>query len=284
MKLKNIAHIAPLLLTAAMLFSCSTSRKVQGTGSATAGKAETKAAAAYATKVTDNAATATCLSARASYALQAGSKDISLGGTLRMKKDDVIRLSMTFLGMEVVRMEFTPDKVLVIDRFNKQYVEASYSDAALLRSASLDFYTLQALFWDELFYPGKRNVKEALSEYAISSSGEHTLLSLTSAPKLNYDFLTLTASHLIDRVSVTPKNTQATESLVCKYGDFASFSGKKFPTSISIVAKGGKRDVNLGITLSRLSDDSKWETRTTVPSNYKKRNIEDVLSQLSRIQ
>ena len=186
--------------------------------------------------------------------------------------------------VEVVRMEFTPDKVLVIDRFNKQYVEASYSDAAFLRSASLDFYTLQALFWDELFYPGKRNVKEALSEYAISSSGEHTLLSLTSAPKLNYDFLTLTASHLIDRVSVTPKNTQATESLVCKYGDFASFSGKKFPTSISIVAKGGKRDVNLGITLSRLSDDSKWETRTTVPSNYKKRNIEDVLSQLSRIQ
>ena len=143
MKLKNIAHIAPLLLTAAMLFSCSTSRKVQGTGSATAGKAETKAAAAYATKVTDNAATATCLSARASYALQAGSKDISLGGTLRMKKDDVIRLSMTFLGMEVVRMEFTPDKVLAQKREameekdpNLKYLIREYHDGLLLYEVS----------------------------------------------------------------------------------------------------------------------------------------------------
>lgn len=281
MKKKNMWDVLSVGFLVLTLFSCSTSRKtVSGVGV----KKENTTVQAYAMRVMENAVTSPCITARASYELKAGSKDFSLGGTLKMKRDDVIRLSMTFLGMEVIRIEFTPQSVLVIDRFNKQYVTAGYSDASFLRSASLDFYTLQSLFWNEIFYPGERDVKTALQAFQISSSGEHTLLSLTSAPKLNYDFLTLTTSHLLDRVTVTSKDASAAESLVCKYSDFTSFSGKKFPTLISITGKGGKRDIDLAISLSRLSDDSKWETRTSVPSSYKKRSVDEVLSQLSRLQ
>ena len=61
-----------------------------------------------------------------------GQKDLSVNGTLRMKRNDVVQLSLTFLGMEVGRMEFTPSDVLIIDRFNKQYVRASYDEVSFL--------------------------------------------------------------------------------------------------------------------------------------------------------
>ena len=48
------------------------------------------------------------LTAKASVAIQTGGKSISANGTLRMKRNDVIQLSITFLGMEVGRMEFFP--------------------------------------------------------------------------------------------------------------------------------------------------------------------------------
>ena len=278
--LKQIMLAGAMALTVTLFGACSSSKNA--TKTASAGKAST--AEAYAKKVTDNFQTAQHITAKASVELKSGTKSFTLGGNLKMKRDDVIQLSMSFLGMEVARLEFTPDHVLLVDRFNKQYVQATYSDASFLKSASLDFYVLQSLFWNEIFIPGTRDVKSSLKDFTVASSGDHTLLSLTSSPKLDYEFLTQTASALLDRVTVNPKDITAKESLVCKYGSFVNFDGKQFPTQISLEAKGGKHDINMTIDLSRLSDNAKWETRTKVPSSYKQRSIDEVMRKLSTIQ
>lgn len=81
--------------------------------------------------------------------VDADGKQISCGGSLKMKRDDVIQLSLTFLGFEVGRLEFTPKDGLVVDRIHKQYSRASYAEVDFLRQAGLDFYTLQSLFWSK---------------------------------------------------------------------------------------------------------------------------------------
>jgi hypothetical protein len=277
----NTALAAAFVAVAALFSACSTSKNVSK-GTAAANTQTT--AAVYAKKVTDNFQKTECITAKASVELQSGTKSISLGGNLRMKRDDVIQISMSFLGMEVARIEFSPENVLLIDRFNKQYVKATYADASFLKSANLDFYVLQSMFWNEIFVPGTRDVKSSLDKFVIASSGDHTLLSLTSSPKLDYEFLTKTSDALLDRVTVNPKSLTAKESLVCKYSDFTSFEGKQFPTSISLEAKGGKRDINMTIGLSRLSDSDKWETHTKVPSSYKQRPIDEIMAKLSALQ
>lgn len=88
-----------------------------------------------------------------------GGKDLSVNGKLQMKRNDVIRLSLRFLGMEVGLMEFTPNDVLVVDRINKQFVRAKYGEVSFLRQAGLDFYALQSLFWNELFIPGQHTLR-----------------------------------------------------------------------------------------------------------------------------
>ena len=43
----------------------------------------------------------------------------------------------------------TPDYFMLIDKMGKQYVKAAYRDVSFLRNADVDFYTIQAYFWDE---------------------------------------------------------------------------------------------------------------------------------------
>ena len=57
-----------------------------------------------------------------------GKGPTKVNGTLRMKRDEVIQLSIApFLGIEVARAEISPDGVLVMDRMNKRYVQVPKS-------------------------------------------------------------------------------------------------------------------------------------------------------------
>lgn len=92
----------------------------------------------------------TCVTARLHLDLFSGEKSVSVGGMLRMKRDDVIQLSLVTFGiLEVARIEMTPDYFMLIDKVGKQYVKAAYSEVSFLRDADIDFRTLQAYFWDE---------------------------------------------------------------------------------------------------------------------------------------
>lgn len=75
--------------------------------------------------------------------------ELSCTGRLRMLRDDVVQLNLTFLGMNIGTLEFTPDTVLLVDRVNRQYVRARYTDIDALRERSIDFAALQSLFWGE---------------------------------------------------------------------------------------------------------------------------------------
>lgn len=222
----------------------------------------------YAKKVLSNIADTKVLTAKMKVNLAMGEKNVSLSGTMRMKRGDVIQLSMTFpLVGEVCRMEFTANEVLIVDRINSRYVRAGYDQIDFLRSANLDFSALEAIFWNEIFYPGNK-VMDHLDEYTMSSAGTHTLLSLTTAPKLDYAFLTLTESALLDRITISSKNVTDRSNLVCSYGDFSKFASGRFPTHMQLNFAGDRQSYGLDISLNSLNTNSDWATRTTLSSKY----------------
>ena len=95
--------------------------------------------------------------------LQAGDKDITVPGKLSMRKDEIIRIQLfiPILGTEVGPLEFTPDHVLIIDRLHKEYNQGRLYPGRLPQEAGISFYSLQALFWNQLLLPGERTVKES---------------------------------------------------------------------------------------------------------------------------
>lgn len=221
-----------------------------------------------------------CVTANVKVALRGLGKELSVNGALRMKRDDVIRLSLRFLGMEVGIMEFTPQDVLLVDRFHKQYVRASYHEVSFLKQANLDFYALQSLFWNELFVPGTRDVKSCMNRFNLFKANGYTILSPTNTPKLTYSFLTHANRALIEQVRVQGRKATDKGEFCWTYANFSAFGTRQFPHSMEMNVTGTGRDIKLSLDLSAISADSNWNTRTTISSKYQRRTVDEVLGGL----
>lgn len=92
-----------------------------------------------------------CVVARANIALaDASGKDIAVGGTLRMRRDDVIQLNATYiLGIQVGTMEITRDTVLIVSRATRQYAAFDYQELSALLGRTITFEDMQNIFWGE---------------------------------------------------------------------------------------------------------------------------------------
>lgn len=277
--MKKIFNIICLMVVAMMIQSCHTTKNT--TTSPTTPKHQETSSQAYVRRVVSNASASKTLTAKLKFNLSGQGKSVSLSGTLRMKRGDVIQLSASFpIVGEVGRFEFTRDEVLIVDRINTRYVRVPYEKVDFLQQAHLDFNALESVFWNEIFYPGIADVMLKSGDFTVASSGDHTLLSLTTAPELDYAFLTQTSSALLSRTTVSPKSVYDQASLTCIYSDFQRFASGKFPTRINLTFAGKKDKYGLDMSLSSLNTNSDWETRTKVSAKYKQVDADKLLKSM----
>lgn len=236
---------------------------------------------AFVQKVSDGALYQQNVVSKLSFTLNSGSKNITVPGSIHMRKDDVIRIQLfvPLLGTEVGRLEFTKDYVLILDRIHKQYIKGDYNQVSFLRDRGINFYSLQALFWNQLFLPGAQKVSEAqLSQYDVDlQTGLVELLQ----QKMSYKWTaTKTDGHITAaQVAYLGGGRDAAE-LNWKYDSFRSFGSKQFPHLQVLNFKMDKKDVTVTLDMNGVSADSNWDTRTTVSDRYKAVKVEDVLKQL----
>ncbi|MBR1889741.1 MAG: DUF4292 domain-containing protein [Alloprevotella sp.] len=278
MHLSHPYNIRFLLLILSLVFLCACTSKQSVVSS------DNEPANQWAHRVEQQKQTAECQTARVSVNLSQGQKNISCSGTLRMKRDDVVQLSLTFLGVEVGRLECTPTDVLLIDRINKQYIRAPYSDVDFLAAAGLDFYALQSLFRGELFVPGTKNTAQSLHRFHATEAGEHILLALTDAPELEYNFIVTKKNATISRFEATPKQANTSLGFVCRYGNIGTLDNKPVPQQLDMEVKGTSEPLQLSLSLSRLSTNANWETRTTPKASYKQlTNTRQIINRLLQL-
>jgi len=222
------------------------------------------------------------ISTKMKFALNVNGQKISVGGNLRMKKDDVIQLSLVGFGfVEGGRIEFTKDDVLVIDRIHRQYAKIPYSKLEFLKAAEIDFYTLQALFWNELILPGKEHVTSSdVSSFVVRKEDNRAILSGKSSRKLSYRFFASLSTGALEKTEISAKSPYC---LNWNYQDFVPLSGKVFPSVMDIRLDGLKKPATVSIQLGNISTDADWETRTKVSKRYKEVAAEDILDRILRL-
>ena len=279
-------HFPLYLLAAALtLTACRSSKHaVAGsdsdvTAATPAAGSSTAEAAALVGRIQSNSQTADALTARLKMNLKSGSKTIDLGGSLRMKRNEVVQISLTMLGFEVARMEFAPDGVLLIDRVNKQYVKAAYTDLSFLRQARLDFYALQAMFWAEVFEPGQQG-SATPGAFAISRQDGQTTLTLPDAPALRYAFSVDEGTACLKKTEVSSKKSSQSATFAWTYADYQPVDGKPFPTKMTAGFRLGARDGGFTLGLSRIDHNADWEPHTKVSSKYTQQKAEELLGRL----
>ena len=92
------------------------------------------------------------LTSKMNLTLESGGKRINLGGTYRLKRNEVVQLNLTYtmiFTLNVGTLELTSDYILVLDRLNKRYCRVRYDEVPSLVEAGVTFDALQRVFWGE---------------------------------------------------------------------------------------------------------------------------------------
>lgn len=281
MKPSGIMKLAVLVLPL-MLAACGTKKK---TVNETKTSAPTLQSQEFLQKVSDNAQYARFITSKVKFSVEVGNQQLTLTGNLKMKRDDVIRLQLMAFGfVEAGRLEFTKDYVLIMDRINKQFLKASYAQLDFLRNSGLNFYSLQALFWNELFQPGKSKMSdEMLKNYQTDLMGEDAIISMESG-KLSYRWLADKDGALIKMANIMYDDAiRGNYQLNWDYEDFRT-SGKNgrklFPFTHKILFNAPNKTVKLSMNLNYLENEEEWETRTEVSGKYREVSIDEILRRI----
>ena len=273
---RRIFQLLGMVLMVAFLASCSATKSIKKSHSIE-GMTETE----FVENVIENAGGWNALTAKVSLSLDwEGKGETKVSGTLRIKKGEVVQLSIApLLGIEVARAEISPNGILVIDRMNKRYVEVSFAEVKALAKADLDFHTLQALFLNELFLPGKGDLTARdASSFKVGPEAEGVWLNVKRAKRFGYHFLTEAPEALLKESYIGLNGTPY--GLRWKYDDFRALERKQFPVDMKLAFEGGKKPVKAAFALSRLSTNGDWEARTEVSKKYKKVELEEILKLL----
>jgi hypothetical protein len=229
----------------------------------------------------------TFISSKLKFSVNVGDQQISLTGNLHMKRNDVIRLQLMAFGfVEAARLEFTKDYVLIMDRINKQYLKAPYFYIDFLRNSGINFYTLQSLFCNELFQPGKQSLKdEDMKKFTTTNLDDtETIVNYEDGDgdkvksKMFYSWLVNQFSGRIRMANIMYRDpTHGNTQLNWDYTEFKNLGSKLFPSDMTVTLTMPAKEVKLGIRLNYLNTDSDWETRTRVSDKYREVSFDEIL-------
>lgn len=259
--------------------------KTQNTSPTTGGNAAANAGLAVVRQVCDNAVIAPNIVSNIDFNIKVGSKDVTVSGKISMRQDEVIRIQLTPMGLvEVGRMEFTPGSVLIMDRMHKQYMKSSYDQVSFLHNNGINFYSLQALFRNQLFAPGENAVDEAqMAKFDVINDNV-----TRHEGRIKYAWQIDKGTARINQASaVYVSNSKGTSSLRWVYEDFKPLNAKLFPTkqgiSINTTTSSGQKNILVNITMKGLKTDSDWDSVTKVSSKYKPVTLESVINQILKM-
>lgn len=289
MKIKNILFAVALGgMTLAMAGCGSKKAATEGTSSSVdkhnGGNVQ---ALAFVQKVANQKVSTQNIVGKMSLNVQMGSKNITVPGSLHMRYGEVIRIQafIPLLGSEVGRIEFTPDYVLVIDRMHKEYIKEDYNKVDFLKNNGLNFYSLQALFWNQLFMPGTTSISDAsLLDFGVTEAGNSKNITLKKG-NLNIVWNADNANGRISAAKATYSSlTQGKSSLNWTYSNFKAVAGKMFPAyqkfTFATTAIKNQSNISLTIDMDGVKTDSKWEAKSEISKRYKKIEATDVFGKL----
>lgn len=279
MKISSIVRVTILALPL-VLASCGSHKKVQN-GPVTM-NAETKEKVNFISSVQENSQTSKFLTSKVKFSVEVGPQKLTLTGNLKMKRDDVIRLQLMAFGfVEAGRIELTKDYVLIMDRINKQYLKAPWMSVDFLRNSGLNYNTIQALFWNELFRPNQvkseKQSLDSLAAYNIIESGDDMILNFEEG-KMDYSWLASRETALIKMANILYKDRfNGNTQLNWDYDQFERLNKTLFPHKHAITLTTPEKEIKLGMTMNYIGAETEWETRTEVSNKYREVTVDEIL-------
>lgn len=222
----------------------------------------------------------TDFTAKTAITLNYDEKSLNVKGRLRMRRGEVVQMSITALGVvEVALIEFTPEAAYLLDRINKRYARIDYS-SGILNTIGLNFETVQALFWNRIFLPGKGESKTKPDNFTVSLSGSQLCIEPVRQPLLKCQFYTDAGCKQLQQTQLGINDYAVT----WRYDMFKSVDTAVYPTVFDVSVSTDSESAGAHIALSNVScTDTDWTAGTNL-ARYTKVELEDFLSILKLLK
>lgn len=222
----------------------------------------------------------TNLTARTSITLDYGVGSVNVKGRLKMRRDEAIQMTVTALGlMEVACVEFTPQHIYLIDRINKRYTKIDYA-SGMLNNIGVNFETIQSLFWNRIFIPGKADAWQQAEDYEIKVSGNQLCVTPARQRMLKSFFYTDEDCRQLQQTLLELSHYGA----IWRYDDFEQFDGQDLPTTFDISITSSSYAAGAHIALSSISTtDNSWKSGVDL-SRYEAVEFDELLSILNTLR
>ena len=273
-KTRKLSILACLILAVA-LTGCRTNRSAE--------KQELRLKKQYSEQVLQLAkpqAELTNLTARTAITLDYGMGSVNVKGRLKMRRDEAIQMTITALGlMEVACVEFTPQHIYIIDRINKRYTKVDYA-SGMLSNIGVNFETIQSLFWNRIFIPGKAEAWQHPEDYEIKVSGNQLCVTPARQRMLKSFFYTDEDCRQLQQTLLGLSHYGA----IWRYDDFDQFDGQELPTTFDISITSSSYAAGAHVALSSISTtDNSWKSGVDL-SRYKAVEFNELLSILNTLR
>lgn len=273
-KTRKLSILACLILAVA-LTGCRTNRSAE--------KQELRLKKQYSEQVLQLAkpqAELTNLTARTAITLDYGMGSVNVKGRLKMRRDEAIQMTITALGMmEVACVEFTPQHIYIIDRINKRYTKVDYA-SGMLSNIGVNFETIQSLFWNRIFIPGKAEAWQHPEDYEIKVSGNQLCVTPARQRMLKSFFYTDEDCRQLQQTLLELSHYGA----IWRYDNFDQFDGQELPTTFDISITSSSYAAGAHVALSSISTtDNSWKSGVDL-SRYKAVEFDELLSILNTLR
>ena len=215
--------------------------------------------------------------------LSNGEKELPLKGSIKIDRNNHIQISIhPFLGIEVLRADFTQDSVCIIDRLNRRYLAVDFKTYSKNLPTEIGFNAIQSLFLNEMFDISNPDftVKDAKDfKWRKEVNGDLVGRNRVSS-MLNQDFLLNNNNNLIETLTTYNEGAHV---FSWKYSDFDTMGNSLFPKKSVVSYYASGRKMVAEFTYNRIDINRPLKLGISVPRSYKKIEPAELIKALSNI-
>ena len=187
-------------------------------------------------------------------------QSLGLSADIRMKKDEIILVSVKMLGITMAKAMITPTQVRYYEKLGSKYFEGDYKTLSEWLGTDLNFQKVQNML-----------IGQAMDNL---SKGKYTVAMEENAPKLDNTsqanfvkaFVFQPTTFWLKRQEI--KQIEPARKLLVNYSNYKSFSECVLPLELAIFAIQNNETTSIGIEYKNVTFNEDLTFPYSVPSGY----------------
>lgn len=218
----------------------------------------------------------TAKAAKVRFSIRYEERLITASGTINIYTDSAILVSVQpMLGIEMLRIELTPQAVVVVDKMNRRFVRMTFGELQKKVHMPVSFQDIQALCTNRLFVIGKEPSRIPDLNFRLTQEDGHWLLQ-HNAGLLRYTYVVGKDDYALQQTELSVPMTNYTAQ-VC-YRQPETVDGVYFPQVIELIFNLPKLTGSCTISLQRLCFECNVNVKPLELDRYKQVNLSTLLS------